>query len=175
MKSLRTPIAAISGVILGVAITVSSSAFADGIRNVVGMTVAGTASVSVNGAEVTEPAIIVGSTGYAPLRAIGDSLGLDVKWEDGKITLNNAEESGVKALGRRLGELQRKSDALSTEIAALSEKKSLYESYPPGERKMSDEDYTTVRKEYDDKMAEQSALTAEMDALSAQILGTSTK
>jgi spore germination protein YaaH len=86
----------LTGIVIGAVLMASSSVFADQIKSLVGKTVAGEYTVSVDGKTLSEKAIVVDSKAHVPLRAVSDSLGATIK-VDGKTvsivtdTLQNTE------------------------------------------------------------------------------------
>ncbi|ASA20955.1 2,' 3'-cyclic nucleotide 2'-phosphodiesterase [Paenibacillus donghaensis] len=83
----------LSGVVIGVILMASSSAFADQIKSFVGKTVAGEYTVSVNGKALSEKAIVVDSKAHIPLRAVSDSLGAKVNVEGRTIEVTTNVDS----------------------------------------------------------------------------------
>lgn len=70
--------------IMGVAIATTGSVYAEEIMSLIGtkITVEGQFPVKVNGVTVEKPAIVLfGGTSYLPVRAIGDALNMDVKFD----------------------------------------------------------------------------------------------
>lgn len=70
------------GLIVGVAVTASSSAFADDIvQSIVGKKVDGEFPVKIAGKSLETQAATVEGTSYLPVRAIGEALNMDVKFD----------------------------------------------------------------------------------------------
>lgn len=86
----------LSGVVLGAALMISSNAFADQIKSLVGKTVAGEYTVSVNGKILSEKAIVVESKAHVPLRAVSDSLGAKIKVEGKTIEVITASSPTIE-------------------------------------------------------------------------------
>lgn len=68
----------LSGVVIGAVFATTGSAFADQIKSMVGKEVAGEYKVNVNGAALSENAIVVEGKAHVPLRAVSDSLGANI-------------------------------------------------------------------------------------------------
>lgn len=69
------------GVIFGIALTITSSVFADDIQSLIGTKVQGEFPIKVNGESLEKPAIVINGTSYLPNRAIADALGMDIKFD----------------------------------------------------------------------------------------------
>lgn len=71
----------ISGLLVGVSISVTGSVFADDvIKNLIGKEIQGSFPVKINGKQLTEVAAVVDGTSYLPIRAMGEALNMDVKF-----------------------------------------------------------------------------------------------
>ncbi|MDU5945770.1 MAG: 2,' 3'-cyclic nucleotide 2'-phosphodiesterase [Paenibacillus macerans] len=82
------------GVVIGAVVATTGSAFADQVKSMVGKEVAGEYKVNVNGAALSENAIVVEGKAHVPLRAVSDALGAGVA-VNGKtiqITTNSADQ-----------------------------------------------------------------------------------
>lgn len=77
--------------VLGIGLTIAVSAAADGIQSLVGKQVDGQAPVVLDGNELATQAIIIEGTSYAPVRAIGEAVGKEVGWEEGKVILESKQ------------------------------------------------------------------------------------
>jgi hypothetical protein len=82
----------LSGIVIGVVLMASSSAFADQIKSFVGKTVAGEYTVNVNGKVLNEKAIVVDNKSHVPLRAVSESLGATIKVEGKTIEVTTKTE-----------------------------------------------------------------------------------
>ncbi|MEC0231184.1 hypothetical protein [Paenibacillus alba] len=71
----------ILGILIGVSITAAGSAYADDIKNVIGLKVEGSFPVKVNGVKTTNDAVIIDGSSYLPVRAMGEALNMDVKFD----------------------------------------------------------------------------------------------
>lgn len=68
------------GMIVGIALTISATTYADDITSLIGKTVQGVFPVKVNGDILAKTAIVIDGTSYLPVRAIGDAIGYDVSF-----------------------------------------------------------------------------------------------
>ncbi|MDB5053269.1 MAG: hypothetical protein JWM44_1319 [Bacilli bacterium] len=85
----KTPIF-LMGLVVGVLAALSSTALADGtIKNLIGLTIQGQFPVTVDGTQLTNPAIVTDGTSFLPVREFGESVGYNVYFDpEGKIILN---------------------------------------------------------------------------------------
>ncbi|MEK5165971.1 2,' 3'-cyclic nucleotide 2'-phosphodiesterase [Paenibacillus sp. FSL R5-0527] len=83
------------GVVIGAVLATTGSAFADQVKSMVGKEVVGEYKVSVNGAALSENAIVVEGKAHVPLRAVSDSLGANiaVNGKSIQITTNTADQT----------------------------------------------------------------------------------
>lgn len=79
----------LSGVLIGAVVATAGSAFADQLKSLVGQTVAGEYTVKVNGNSLSESAIVVDGKAHVPLRAVSDSLGVNLKVDGKTIQITN--------------------------------------------------------------------------------------
>ncbi|MEK4456825.1 2,' 3'-cyclic nucleotide 2'-phosphodiesterase [Paenibacillus sp. FSL R10-2748] len=79
----------LSGVLIGAVVATAGSAFADQLKSLVGQTVAGEYAVKVNGNSLSENAIVVDGKAHVPLRAVSDSLGVNLKVDGKTIQITN--------------------------------------------------------------------------------------
>jgi hypothetical protein len=85
----------IIGVLVGISITAAGSAYADDIvQSVVGKSVDGQLPVKISGKELSTQAIVVEGTSYLPVRAVGESLNMEVKYDPA----TGIELKGAKAM-----------------------------------------------------------------------------
>ncbi len=88
----------IIGAIVGFCLAFTVSANAEEVKNLIGMKIEGTFPVKVNGDRIEKDAIVVDGSSYLPVRAFGDSVGYDVKFDtDLGIELIKKEEPTVTA------------------------------------------------------------------------------
>ncbi|MGX1569252.1 2,' 3'-cyclic nucleotide 2'-phosphodiesterase, partial [Paenibacillus terrae] len=86
----------LSGVLIGAIVATAGSAFADQIKSLVGEKVAGEYAVKVNGNTLAENAIVVDGKAHVPLRAVSDSLGVDLKVDGKTIQIESSNTSSSK-------------------------------------------------------------------------------
>lgn len=67
--------------IMGVALATTGSVYAEDISTLVGKTIQGEFPVKVNGETLDKKAIVIDGTSYLPVRAIGDSLNMEIKFD----------------------------------------------------------------------------------------------
>jgi hypothetical protein len=86
----------IIGMFIGVALTISTSVFAEDVITLIGQKIQGEFPVKINGEQLEKPAIVINGTSYLPNRAIADALGMDIKFDaDLGIELTNKEVTMV--------------------------------------------------------------------------------
>ncbi|MCP3806402.1 2,' 3'-cyclic nucleotide 2'-phosphodiesterase [Paenibacillus sp. Lou8.1] len=83
----------LSGVLIGAVVATAGSAFADQIKSLVGEKVAGEYVVKVNGNSLSENAIVVDGKAHVPLRAVTDSLGVNLKVDGKTIQIDSSNNS----------------------------------------------------------------------------------
>jgi hypothetical protein len=71
----------ILGVIVGIAVATTSSVYADEIKSVIGKSIDGELPVKIAGKELDTQAIVVEGTSYLPVRAVGESLNMEVTYD----------------------------------------------------------------------------------------------
>lgn len=84
----------IVGIIIGVALSVSSTALAETF-SVVGKKIEGEFPVTVNGTKLTTNAGVIEGTSYLPVRVISESLGLTVSFDSKEGIALKSDESTV--------------------------------------------------------------------------------
>jgi hypothetical protein len=70
----------IFGLILGLVIAIPVGAHGE-VVSMIGKAIEGQFNVTLNGTKLDTPALVVDGTSYLPVRAIGEALGLDVKFD----------------------------------------------------------------------------------------------
>lgn len=83
----------LSGVAIGIVFTVSSSAFAEQVKSLVGKKVTGEFTVIVNGNTLSDKGAVIDGKANAPVRALSETLGADVKVSGRTIFITRAEEN----------------------------------------------------------------------------------
>lgn len=86
------------GMLLGIALAISASAYADDIKSLVGLKVGSVWELRVDGETVGQVPIIKGSS-YGPIRQIAEIAGLDVDFEPGVVLLESISEEVTGATG----------------------------------------------------------------------------
>lgn len=81
----------VMGLVLGVGLTVAVSAAAEEIQSLIGKQVEGQVAVVVDGVQINVPAAIIDGTSYAPVRAVGEAIGHEVDWKEGKVILESKQ------------------------------------------------------------------------------------
>jgi peptidoglycan hydrolase CwlO-like protein len=78
------------GLVIGAAVVLSSTALADStIKNLIGQTIQGQFPVTVDGAQLSNPAIVTDGTSFLPVREFGELVGYNVSFDpEGKVILN---------------------------------------------------------------------------------------
>lgn len=71
----------ISGLVVGVCLTASASAFADDIESILGKSVDGEFPVKIDGVTLSQKAAVIEGTSYLPVRAVGNAIGRDVTFD----------------------------------------------------------------------------------------------
>lgn len=89
------------GIVVGMLISVGTTALADEISNV-GKKIEVEVPVVLNGEELPVKAIAFEGTSYLPVRAVGESLGLEVDYKDGVIYLAGGTVQNVAEEVKRL-------------------------------------------------------------------------
>ncbi|QSF42643.1 hypothetical protein [Paenibacillus tianjinensis] len=103
------------GVIVGVLIFASASAFADSV-GIIGKKVTGIYTVVQGGKSIAEAGIINGSA-YAPVRAVSQAAGVELTVEGKKIIMSENENTSVTPKSALLLNLNSQRDQIVREIA----------------------------------------------------------
>jgi len=122
------------GAAIGVALTLSASAAADGISNLIGKKVQSEATVTLDGKKI-DTAIVIDNKSYAPIRSISEASGKKVSYEGGEVRLETPKKEPAKEpieiIDPRkqeppLDEAGKKNiiEAINTRLMILSENKS---------------------------------------------------
>lgn len=91
MKKLINWAYLLSGLVLGIIITTSGSAMAEQIKSLVGQKVTSELIVIVDGKELPNKAPVINGVTNAPVRAISDAIGADLKLEGKVINITTKE------------------------------------------------------------------------------------
>ncbi|KUP23115.1 hypothetical protein [Paenibacillus sp. DMB5] len=110
----------IFGFLVGAIFTVSTTAFADDIKSLVGKAIQGEAPVIVDGQQL-DTAIIVDGKSYAPVRVIGEAAGYSVSVDGKKIILKSEVKDTMKTTSENLDKPRTLED-VTTVITRTQEK-----------------------------------------------------
>lgn len=84
------------GCMVGIIVTAAGNAYADDIvQSIVGKKIEGQFPIKIAGKQLTTQAAVVDGTSYLPVRAIGDALNMDVKF-DANLGIELTEKGVVK-------------------------------------------------------------------------------
>lgn len=78
----------IIGCFVGICLSFAVGAHAE-VVTLVGKAIEGTTSIKLNGVKLDKDVLIVDGSSYAPVRAIGETLGLDVDFKNGEVIMND--------------------------------------------------------------------------------------
>lgn len=138
----------IVGFLAGAIFTISTSVFADDIKSLIGQTVQGTASVTLNDKEIGS-AVIINGTSYAPVRTVSEASGLEVDYSKGVVKMKS------KAKQISADELQKEIDKYTTLITTAEEGVArVNESIQAGGLGQDELNYLTEGKERREKLLE---------------------
>ncbi|MEK3875175.1 hypothetical protein [Paenibacillus sp. FSL M7-0420] len=110
----------IVGFLVGAIFTVSTTAFADDIKSLVGKAIQGEAPVIVDGQQL-DTAIIVDGKSYAPVRVIGEAAGYSVSVDGKKVILKSEVKDTMKTTSENLDKPRTLEDVM-TVITRTQEK-----------------------------------------------------
>ncbi|WP_226003165.1 copper amine oxidase N-terminal domain-containing protein [Paenibacillus sp. BJ-4] len=117
----------LSGVLNGVIVATAGSAFADQIKSMIGQTVAGEYTVKVNGSSLSENAIVIDGKAHVPLRAVTDSLGVNLKVDGKTIQIDSSNNSSSQQANAEVKTVSGKYQGWP--ISKLEERKSELEKF----------------------------------------------
>ncbi|OPA77477.1 copper amine oxidase [Paenibacillus selenitireducens] len=113
----------LSGLIIGGLIATTGSAFADQVKSLIGKKVTGEYTVVVNGKTLQDKGAVIDSKTNAPVRALSEALGADVKVEGKTITITKDTGQGEAVtsetnpyFGQKKSILEDRKDVLETSI-----------------------------------------------------------
>lgn len=132
----------LSGILIGALVATSGSAVAAQVKSLVGQKVTGEYKVVVNGEELQDKGAVISGRTNAPVRAISESLGADLKVDNKTktITITTDEKPSV-GNGNTVGEIEN-----DTQSSLLKHKEFLE----------SEIDRLTISKEYHEDQYEKS-------------------
>ncbi|MEK0313747.1 hypothetical protein [Cohnella sp. 56] len=164
----------IVGFFAGVMMTASVSSFA-ATSSVVGKKVQGEFTVVVDGAALSQKAVVIDGSSYAPLRSVGDSTGYDVSFEDKTVAFTKKTEVANSTVSENANELT----AINQELLALTMKLKIYSEEVnrletegranPDKQKEISKQIEDLNVEYDPIASKLKTLQARRDELQKQI------
>jgi len=84
------------GMIAGVVLSLSVTAYADNIKSLIGKVVKNEAVVKVNGKEVEKKAVVIDGSSFLPVRAFSDATGYSISFsEQGDILLDKKGDASL--------------------------------------------------------------------------------
>ncbi|MNW49578.1 hypothetical protein D3C74_270040 [compost metagenome] len=171
----------ISGIIVGVLLFAGTTTFADSI-GLVGKKVTGIYTIEKDGRTIAEAAIINGSA-YAPVRAVAEATGADLKVEGKKIVLNTDTAQVVESEQGKIDDLNVRIAAIKIKIESAQSGVKMYETtYIPNAQRNYDGAYDEISKttalqaldarkaEYEQRKTELAELEAQLAELNAQLI-----
>lgn len=85
--------------VMGIALSISVTAFAEEVQSLIGRTIEGQFPVKVNGEQLSVQAIVIDGTSYLPVRAVGEALNLEIKFDsDLGIELNDKDDEMMETM-----------------------------------------------------------------------------
>lgn len=114
------------GMLLGIALAVSASAYADDLKSLIGLKVGSVWELRVDGETVGQVPIIKGSS-YGPIRQIAEIAGLDVDFEPGVVLLETIIDDEVNVIiekpkVRGINEVQADLDSIIRSIESVGDR-----------------------------------------------------
>lgn len=100
------------GVIIGAMLMFGAQTFADSL---IGKKVDGVVKVIVDGSELETAAVVIEGVSYAPLRAVGESLQLEVEYSDGVVILSRQDKEDSNLQEQIKNEIRREIEAIEKE------------------------------------------------------------
>lgn len=100
----------LGGIVIGALVATSGSAVAAQVKSMVGQKVTGEYKVIVNGKELQDKGAVIGGRTNAPVRAISDSIGAELKVDNNTKTItimtNNSSDVSSSSKGNEVNNLQ---------------------------------------------------------------------
>ena len=100
------------GVIIGSILLFGAQTFADSL---IGKKVDGVVKVTVDGSELETAAVVIEGVSYAPLRAVAESLQLEVEYSDGVVILSRQDKEDSNLQEQIKDEIRREIEAVEKE------------------------------------------------------------
>ena len=104
----------VSGLLIGFLLAIPTYAIAEQ-TSMIGKTIESEYPVIIDGKELEVPAIVVDGRSFAPVRAIGEAVGLDVSFENQTITLTSSNPQGLQGQQAKEGEIMTESPQTTQE------------------------------------------------------------
>lgn len=114
------------GIIIGAALAITSSVYANDIKSLVGAAIQGEFPVKVDGKELSKKALVIDGTSYVPLRVFGEAIGYESTF-DAELGIT-FKVSGVNKMGNQKTvedhkrEAEQENDKISVIIAQKNDK-----------------------------------------------------
>jgi len=167
----------IIGGLIGAALATSFNASA-AVEAIIGKAVEGTAAVKLNGQKLDKDSIIVDGSSYAPVRAIGEALGLNVDFKNSEVVLDQKKEAAPvvenpvvapqpETPKQSLGDIEKQIESIKESKAMKEQTLRQSEAYKKGfpQTDIYDKEielYKSQIKEFDSKIAELEKQKAEL-------------
>jgi Mg2+ and Co2+ transporter CorA len=81
----------IFGIIIGLFIGITGSAYAEEVTSYIGKTIKGQFPVIINGVELEKPGLVLEGTTFVPIRLVADALGQNISFIDSTVILTPKE------------------------------------------------------------------------------------
>jgi|SRR5690625_2864827 len=94
----------VTGLIAGIALTISVSAYADEIESYIGKVIEGQFPVVIDGKKAEKPGIVVDGTTYLPVRSAGELFGYNISFIDSEVVMKKKTTKTVENLFEALEE-----------------------------------------------------------------------
>lgn len=169
----------LGGIVIGALVATSGSAVAAQVKSMVGQKVTGEYKVIVNGKELQDKGAVIGGRTNAPVRAISDSIGAELKVDNNTKTItimtNNSSDVSSSSKGNEVNNSQvslllEQKKFLEEEIEKLEQVKKhdeeqyalLQEGLP---KDLLKDSLFSVNKQIAEKTQELNKINAELEAL----------
>lgn len=160
------------GILIGFVLSFSVSVHAE-VVNMIGKVVDGTIDLTVNGSKLNTQAIVIEGVSYAPIRVVGDALGMQVNYDatiGASLTSpSTAIKNQIDVLGKQAKDLFDQRRLLSNSSIAPYETPSGKDANGRDIYKEKDETYYIAKKKYDDLTHQLNDISAQIELLSKQL------
>ncbi|MDK8193778.1 hypothetical protein QP794_27220 [Paenibacillus sp. UMB7766-LJ446] len=156
----------VASFLAGALFVLSTTAFANDIKSLVGKKIQGEAVVELNG-QALDNAIIVDGKSYAPVRVIGEAAGYDVSMQNKKIILDEKPSATVTTPGKGQSVEDQKAkleERISDAVLRISDTNKLIEASEYAIKNSPDSGEEEVLKVRKNQLAEQQTLLADLKA-----------